>query len=111
MGNVLELCKKIKITDRTAYELSLFFPGTAINTRKGQDITWYEYCKLENPNYVAIVNYDKQDLDEISLKKNDLIILLNARGNYFLIKNLRTRLIGKVPKSAVKSYSQPRMEP
>jgi hypothetical protein len=112
MGNLLDICKKIPLNDKTSIELSLLFPGTATNNRKGQEITWYEYCKLENPNHVAIVDYEKQEPDEIKLHKNDLLILINARErtNYCLIKNLRTRLIGKVPRNALRPYSQPRME-
>ena len=113
MGNLLDICKKIPIIDKTPFELSLLFPGTATNNRKGQEITWYEYYKLENPNHVAIADYEKQEPDEIDLRKNDLLILINAREktNCYLIKNLRTRLIGKVPRYALRPYSQLRMEP
>ncbi len=113
MGNLLERCKRTSSIEKSTYELSLIFPGIAVNNSKGQDKSWYEYSKLENPNCIALNNYEKNQPDEINLTKNDLLILVNAREktNFCLIKNLRTRLIGKVPKNLIKAYSQPRTEP
>jgi hypothetical protein len=113
MGNLLERCKRTSSIEKSTYELSLIFPGIAVNNNKGQERSWYEYCKLENPNCIALNKYEKNEPDEINLEKNDLLILVNARENknFCLIKNLRTRLIGKVPRNLIKTYSQPRAEP
>ena len=116
MGNLLERClERCKRTsiEKSTFELSLIFPGIAVNNSKGQDKSWYEYSKLEIPNCIALNNYEKNEPDEINLNKNDLLILVNARENtnFCLIKNLRTRLIGKVPRNLIKTYSQPRAEP
>ena len=110
MGNILYICKKI-INDRSTFDLSLYFPGMAINKKKSQD--WYDEYVIEEPNCIAIIDYDKQDSDEINLSKNDFLILVNSRvnRNYILIKNLRTQSIGKVPREAVKPYSQLRNKP
>ena len=107
MGSIL--CKEF-LKDKYFFEQTLFFPGVPLNKKRRQEIfTEYE---IEIPNYIAISYYDKQDSDEINLIKNDELIMVkkSANGNICIVKNLRTKLIGKVPIKAVRPYSHTRAE-
>ena len=106
MGSLL--CRDL-LEDNTFYEIQ-YFPGVPRNKKKREEI-FYD-CIIEVPNYIAIANYEKRQYDEINLIKNDTLILLRGKNesDKCVIKNLRTKLIGKVPAKAIRPYSHTRVE-
>lgn len=52
----------------------------------------------EKPNYVALFDYESATKDDMTIKKNDhLIVIDKSHPDWWLAKNLRTKETGYVP--------------
>lgn len=53
---------------------------------------------LEKPNYIALFDYESATKDDMTIKKNDqLIVIDKSHPDWWLAKNLRTKETGYVP--------------
>lgn len=58
----------------------------------------------EKPNYVALFDYDQATTDDMTIKKNDPLIVINKNHpDWWLAKNLRTKQTGYVPYNYITS--------
>ena len=81
------------------FDYAYNFPSTAKNSQKS---TLNEILEVEKPDYRAINNYSKVGSDEITLFKNDLLVLIkNNYSDFALVKNIRSKKIGFVPISCI----------
>lgn len=53
---------------------------------------------VEKPNYIALFDYESATKDDMTIKKNDqLIVIDKSHPDWWLAKNLRTKETGYVP--------------
>ncbi|RNA05883.1 tyrosine- kinase yes [Brachionus plicatilis] len=53
---------------------------------------------LEKPNYIALFDYESATKDDMTIKKNDqLIVIDKSHPDWWLAKNIRTKETGYVP--------------
>jgi len=53
---------------------------------------------IEKPNYIALFDYESATKDDMTIKKNDqLIVIDKSHPDWWLAKNLRTKETGYVP--------------
>jgi hypothetical protein len=53
---------------------------------------------LEKPNYIALFDYESATKDDMTIKKNDqLIVMDKSHADWWLARNLRTKDTGYVP--------------
>jgi len=59
---------------------------------------------LEKPNYIALFDYEQATTDDMTIKKNDPLIVMNKNHpDWWLAKNLRTKQTGYVPYNYITS--------
>ena len=53
---------------------------------------------MEKPNYIALFDYESATKDDMTIKKNDqLIVMDKSHPDWWLARNLRTKDTGYVP--------------
>ncbi len=59
---------------------------------------------IEKPNYIALFDYESATKDDMTIKKNDqLIVIDKSHPDWWLAKNLRTKETGYVPYNYITS--------
>lgn len=67
--------------------------NTNIQNDQGQN-----NLNLEKPNYIALFDYESATKDDMTIKKNDqLIVMDKSHADWWLARNLRTKDTGYVP--------------
>ena len=77
-----------------------FFPKKIIKEESSSESTRPSVgdIDLKKPDYIALIDYKKQNADYINLSKNDLLILIRKTyPDYYYVKNVKTKKIGYVP--------------
>lgn len=60
--------------------------------------------QLDKPNYIALFDYESATKDDMTIKKNDqLIVIDKSHPDWWLAKNLRTKDTGYVPYNYITS--------
>ena len=76
-----------------------FFPKKIINLELSESTRpSASDIDLKKPDYIALIDYKKQNADYINLSKNDLLILIRKTyPDYYYVKNVKTKKTGYVP--------------
>lgn len=63
-----------------------------------------QQAQLDKPNYIALFDYESATKDDMTIKKNDqLIVIDKSHPDWWLAKNLRTKDTGYVPYNYITS--------
>jgi len=64
----------------------------------------YSNDNVEKPNFIALFDYEQATTDDMTIKKNDPLIVMNkSHPDWWLAKNLRTKQTGYVPYNYITS--------
>lgn len=77
-----------------------------INQAGGQQaaLQGTEMTTNEKPNYIALFDYEQATTDDMTIRKNDPLIVINkSHPDWWLAKNLRTKQTGYVPYNYITS--------
>lgn len=76
------------------------------------DITYYDrhqnevFSTTKFENFLALYDREPTDTDEISIRKNDRLILIEIIDHDILkVKNIRSKKIGLINKNLIKSFT------
>jgi hypothetical protein len=74
------------------------------NLKQPMPIPFPNELVLEKPNYIALFDYEQATTDDMTIKKNDPLIVMNKNHpDWWLAKNLRTKQTGYVPYNYITS--------
>lgn len=64
----------------------------------------FQNDNTEKPNFIALFDYEQATTDDMTIKKNDPLIVMNkSHPDWWLAKNLRTKQTGYVPYNYITS--------